>query len=148
MTRFARASDGNRKRPLDASDWSELKADKSKKRKKEKSLKVKAKKIKAKQSEDKEKESKSAQNEALPPENKLDEPTVKTNNLESRLRNLSQERASELQLKEAYKKVKRSEDRRIKRIQKKQDELVSGLVISGNASSKVQYFLLLQQARG
>lgn len=120
MTRFARASDGNRKRPLDASEWNELKKD-DKKCKKEK---TKTKKLK-KNKDGKAVKQKVEQTEDVVHHSKApNEQSDKQTSLESRLRNLSQKKTTELQLQEAYKKVKRSEDRRVKRIQKKQDELV------------------------
>lgn len=124
MTRFARASDGNWKRPLDASEWNELKKD-DKKRKKEKTTTKKLKKSPKKHKGDKVDKQKVEQTEDAAHHSKAsDEPSDKQTSLESRLRNLSQKKTTELQLQEAYKKVKRSEDRRLKRIQKKQDELV------------------------
>lgn len=124
MTRFARASDGNRKRPLDASEWNELKKD-DKKRKKEKKTTKKLKKSPKKHKGDKLVKQKVEQTEDAAHHSKASvKPSDKQTSLESRLRNLSQKKTTELQLQEAYKKVKRSEDRRLKRIQKKQDELV------------------------
>lgn len=124
MTRFARASDGNRKRPLDASDWNELKKE-DKKRKKEKTTTKKLKKTQHKCNDDNVHKEKVEQTKDAAHHSKTSgEPSDKLSSLESRLRNLSQKKTTELQLQEAYKKVKRSEDRRLKRIQKKQDELV------------------------
>lgn len=124
MTRFARASDGNRKRPLDASEWNELKKD-DKKSKKEKTKPKKLQKSPKKHKGGKAVKQKVEQTEDVAHHSKVSgEQSDKPTSLESRLRNLSQKKTTELQLQEAYKKVKRSEDRRVKRIQKKQDELV------------------------
>ncbi|XP_061192598.1 zinc finger CCHC domain-containing protein 9-like [Saccostrea echinata] len=140
MTRFARASDGNRKRPLDATEWNEMKESR-KKHKTDKNLKKKVdqndggkkskhdktKTMKSKQDDDhkkrKGKSKKKKQNDSLRSDNEK-ESTCQQTSLESRLRNLSQVTTQDLQLKEAYKKVKRSENRRLQRIQKRQDETI------------------------
>lgn len=141
MTRFARASDGNRKRPLDASEWNELKKD-DKKSKKEK---TKTKKLK-KNKDGKAVKQKVEQTEDVVHHSKApNEQSDKQTSLESRLRNLSQKKTTELQLQEAYKKVKRSEDRRVKRIQKKQDELVYILCL--NLCKRTKYIVLQSDSK-
>ncbi|XP_062574630.1 zinc finger CCHC domain-containing protein 9-like [Saccostrea cucullata] len=137
MTRFARASDGNRKRPLDATEWNDMKESR-KKHKKDKKKKVDLndlgnaskpdKSMKSKHDDQdhktgKGKSKKKKQTHSLS-SIKEEDSTLQQTSLESRLRNLSQVTTQDLQLKEAYKKVKRSENRRLHRIQKRQDETV------------------------
>ncbi|XP_048736738.1 zinc finger CCHC domain-containing protein 9-like [Ostrea edulis] len=122
MPRFARASDSNRKRPQDATEWNEMKKDD---RNGERTLQKKLKQNDSELRNKKDKRKKEKQNN-VSQSSSQDEVMCQqtTGSMESRLRSLSQETVQESQLKAVYKKVKRSEDRRLKRIHKREDEMV------------------------